>query len=362
MRRRTLLAGGTPLLLAGCLQLEEELEGETTDDGANPGDDEDADDAGGSNDEDLSFPTGVDEDGVSPSLAEVHRNALSSVGGTVTVRRDELTHDHDAFTARTHVDGNTALAEIDWDGEEHVESYRAPTDGGYWKTTVDGTHSYGRERGANHADIDGVVYTEELGATIHAADWNEPVVDEQAERFEIAAEGVDNDTALADYLNVASIESLTAVGRIDADGIIRELEVEYEHLYEENVLLNTLTVTTEHVGDPQATEPEWLADAIDEAPEINATAIEDRSYIELAHEGGNPIPVGTDIVVHGTEDLGGTPLSAPFEDGDVVYLHHEDDEIHLSRGSAPDEAEPDPLEPNIAVWAFGEWEYFFAEV
>lgn len=364
MKRRTVVGAIAPLSLAGCLRLQEDagVDDGSDDTGGGGG----GDDPGSGSDDDpgdeLSYPTGLSDDGISTVLADAHRNAVTQQGAAVDIRREELSHAHDGFHWRLDVDGDEALGEIDWTNTPTVTMHFA-SHSGYWRGRVGGEPTYGRHRRGNRSDLGFAMRTDELQAVLRAADWDRPEADEDAGVFRVSTDAIDDERLLIDTVDGESLESLSGSCTVDGEGIIRELDVEYEFIYQDQLFLNRFTIRSEDIGAVSVSDPEWFDTAVDRAPEMTATLVEDGQFVELSHEGGNPISSQADIAIDGEVegDLGGVQLTQPIEAGETVYLYIEDGAAQSAREEIPAGASPTPFEGMVALWALFGMEYFFVE-
>lgn len=388
MERRKLLGAMVPLAVSGCLRLEEadengdagqqvafdeEGNGEQQDGSADTteeddGDEDDSgeDDSDGASDDDddedegVSYPTGLSDEGVSPLLAHSHRNSLDM---TSVVFELEIInsgpHRHDEQWKVDLAEGSQAILEMH-QLDASPTAYFSP-DHGHWRDEILGEVKYGRHR--HDFDVDWLLKIGHLGHLIRAGEWDPPTVDEDAELFYIEAEGLDEPSGLADDIWTDSIESFQASGTVDEEGIIRELEVAFEHVDEDVLTLRHSRVTTEEIGEVSVNAPEWLDTAQERAPEVVARFVEDRQFIELTMEGGNSMPSGTNLNVHGNDgDYPFPSLSEPLVAGDTLTLYVEDGEGIISREGIPQDASPITFEQNIAIWMRGSaLEYFFID-
>ncbi|MDR5673159.1 hypothetical protein RH858_08350 [Halalkaliarchaeum sp. AArc-GB] len=378
MKRRGLLGSLVPLSVAGCLRLTDEEEPEQTTPGSGPntesaqgeetpesrndsGDEADTEGTDSANEE-IEYPTGLDEEGVSPILADSHTFALRRTTATMEWTLGGVTGPHYAEERwAVRLGDGEAVAETMNDGPMTI--HFAPNSG-YWREEIGGGVTYGRTRQSAWYDISRIVRSHRLSRLIRAGDWNPPGYDEGTGMFSIEAEGVEDPSKLAEDRGADAIESFSATGEVTPDGIIRELEVEFEYRWGQDLYLEQIVLTVDDIEDVTVTTPDWVDTAREQAPEMTAEFVRDRQFIELTMQDGNPILAGTSLVVHDEENQGFGDFSEDVTPGDTLYLFVDDNgRGRISRETIPENASPVPFEGEFAIWARRNvMEYFFLKI
>lgn len=304
MHRRTLLGAGGALLTSGCLRFIGESE---SDDGADPDEEGDPDEDGASSDGQAggtNYPLGVGEDGVSTTLAETHASRLSERTYTLDFEfQDSSRGDAEETTVAMDDERATITKNPGWDESRPIEFYYDGTDG-WWRQTQEGDVWYGyidiRPEGVPY-DIkpEPATFALELEAFIRAGSFGPPVEEDDGEQFELTSNSVDDEDALSGPTGFGDyrLGDISATLVATSDGIVRSFEGAFDATSdgEDRLLESELAVTD--IGETAVTAPDWAETARDRAPTIRGTLADDERSLTLAHEGGQAVPAGAEIIL-----------------------------------------------------------------
>lgn len=360
MKRRTILGTLAPLSLAGCMRLQEgggdqdDTAGETTsvtDDteedeatGGNGGNDDqgsddDNVDNGENDDDEISYPNGLREDGPSPLLASAHSRELIERSFTMSIRTENLSSGW-WFGKTIHYDGERAHIHKE---NRNIEFYFA--DGTeWWRQRQGGQYVYGQpahgSRGSPWFSTDRVALGIYLEAFIRGCSYDAPVVDDERDppRFIIDAHAVANTEPFSLPFQVERVEQAEGVLEVDADSVIRSFEGEFVGIGNGEERLLSAYYSLSDLDETTVSEPEWIETASERAPGIDASLEAEGSYVAITHTGGDPILSGT-YVSMSPNDASFEPaiLNDSFEAGETRYLWIDDGAVTVST-SSPDES------------------------
>lgn len=311
---------------------------------------------------DVSYPLGLSEDGVEALLADAHLNELVGRSFQVAYTTADLTHGRIPMDRTVLVDNGSALAEMTYQGP--VELYSS-ANGNFWREDLGDIVTYGQARGA--FNLGQITLNLRLRHLINAGAWKPPTPEERDGRivFRIQADGVDEPNGLKTEFQFSSLEAFVAEGLVDDEGIIRSLSAEYEgqDLTEDGGVVKwQFTYELGSIGEVAVSEPDWLATAEEEAPEVDAAITDDQQFIEMEFISGNPILPDTRVVLLDREsnrNLGVRDVEEAFEAGSTIYFWMQDDGLQWQRGSRPSDISPQLLDGRYGFWMLrGSLEYF----
>lgn len=368
MRRRYLLGATGAFFGAGCLRLS----------GGGDGDESNQAPAGGSTTssagspgsqtterttavESADPPPGIDDDTVEPYLADAHVNALSQTSFTATFRGTDLTRGEtqEARTAKVGDDG--ALEE--WADGSGISLYYT-ADGSYWRQQVGGRTTYGHDR--KYLNRSELARGRTLRQLVLAGEWAAPERGEDGRTFTIRADGTDETAALEEEYDAETVKTFSAEGTVDATGVVRELQAEFQFVEEEEARLRKVQVDfrTTNVGETDASKPGWFDTAKTNAPQVTARIV-DGEFVRMDHEGGTAIIPDTNVVIYDRNDRGNwgyDQLQQSVEVGTTLFLWMENDELRWERGSKPSGVSPQPLDGRYGFWMHRRGAEYFGNV
>lgn len=336
MKRREILGVGIVVSTSGCLRLLEEGETEgnqSVEDEVN-GENEENGENEGSGIEVENAPAGIDDDGVSPLLADAHSRALLDT--SYTLEFDELNvSGRQEHWRRVSVEGDRMR--VEFAPAEKEVFIRDGTE--FWWQRDAGRDWYGRR------DIEGgtVPDTQSEHATfsfvladfIRAGSFDPPVAQEEdgVTGFGIEANAVGEPNALSGEWGFQSVDDLSIDGFVDAEGVVRRFEVEVEGVRNDELELFTLSIQTRGLGETEVSEPDWVQTAEDRAPELTASLVDDSTALVITHLGGQMIPAGTEVTLWDATSGRTAVLEQPLTPDEELYVAYRSDEIELSRES-----------------------------
>lgn len=314
MDRRDVLGALGALSLSGCLRLQE--------DGAGA--------AGDGNDlpDDVSYPTGLSEDRVSPALAEAHTQGVSgttveldwSVAGELGNANDE--------SLRVRLGNEIGVGEFSERGIGPIEVYGTPEEG-IWRFVPEDEPIYGTL--ADRDTLGFLTRQDRIEELVRAGDWSAPTYDADAETFTVEADGVDEGGPLSESLDADSMEAFSGTIVMDQWNRIHDLTVDYEYVVDGDVLPETASLSmTERDGDPS--EPDWADDGRANRPDVEMDVADDRRMVRVRMRGGTPVPgQRVRIDLRNPEGVHRATLEEPLRGGDDLYLAVENGSLRTTR-------------------------------
>lgn len=356
MKRRRLLGSVSPLVIAGCLRLDETASDEKTPDrtsqqmgsdgdstGGNESaeddghDDSSGDDEGGDpDDESVAYPRGLNEDSVSPLLADSHVKSLQDSSFEFEYTLMNYTEGWERPSARARVENGIARRE---EGTEHF--YRDDLTEWLWTMQYRGDRLYGIMDSGPRGGMVGlgdIVYVDHLRALLRSVSFHRiETVEWDGERlFRIEGDTVEDPAPAVERLAIADLSGASVEGYVGKEGTVRSLEAELEYTREGEANLADFVYDVRNIDETTVEEPDWVPTAEERAPSLSLEQSDDGTYFRLEHEGGQALRPNTKI--EQTGDRYSVHLDRKLEVGDVLYLWFEDDQLNLSRDGPPSDA------------------------
>lgn len=226
-------------------------------------------------------------------------------------------------------------------------------------------HPYGLERLTRGAWIEPL---------ITSAEWRAPsAVSTDPDRREVSATEVADDTALPTYYT-GDYRSVTATMRVDDRNVIRSLNAEFEASRDAGgVEHDRIQYRVDSIGEVSVSQPDWLPRVKERSPLVSAGLTEDRQFLRLTLEAGNPLEAATTL--HVKDDVSGADLlyrlNEPIETGETVYLYFDQGEVsadtrlELARGGRSGVDPAASFDNSYHLWAaradFATHIYFITE-
>jgi hypothetical protein len=301
-----------------------------------------------------SLPSGLSEDGVSDYLFDFHLRELGqrsfATNWTLFNRREEFVK----LRREYRVGDAGAVGSWTFDEGGPVSMFRS-TDGGFWREDLGDEYTYGMDR--DGYDMERLTLAQWVRPFVRGGVWSAPslVRRESPARWEVQLTEVEDDAAVPGWFS-GTVESLSGSMVVDERGFIRSLDcdmiatetapgrVEYG-----------VTYAVDSVDEVMVSEPAWLSTAKERRPRVSMALTDDRRYVRLTLESGNPIEPNTVINVHDEVETGRSlfyELREEIAAGETVYVYRgQDGYAKLSRGGRPTNASPVPLESQYHAWA-----------
>lgn len=354
MKRRTVLSGLPPVALAGCMRLQEgeDAQDDTGDNRVQSTDNSDDDRDGGGNGEnegyngenddqnggsntndEVDYPTGLDEDGVSPMLASAHSRELTDHSFTGSFWVENLTSGWDAGRTISYTEDKVSLF-IENRGIEYYFSGEQE----WWRQQWGGQYVYGQaeyeSRSPPRIEPETVTFGEVLESFIRGCSFDPPVIEsEQGPRiFTATATAVDQPAAFQEvYHGTGDVESADATLEVDSDGIIRSFGGEFQAVKNGESQLAIAEVQVTDIDETSVSEPDWVETATDRSPRFDAAIGDDGSHVVISHGGGDPVPAELEAALSTpNHDAFGAIVHTSLEVGDSLYLWLEDGDLQWS--------------------------------
>lgn len=303
---------------------------------------------------------GLTVSGPTPDLADTHRRALDTVSYEARWHDENVTTGEVTRDRTWNVADGRALGR--WTHEGDVAMYLAEE--GYWREDLGSQVTYGHHR--NGYDPHRLARTGMVRTLLRGGSWAPPELIESPPPglFRIVAVGVDEDEPLNREFGGSSVASFAAEARVDGRGIVHRLVLDLETVVDGNRKEWHVDLQWDPT-DVSVSAPSWLATARERAPQVSARITDDRGFVVLTHEGGNPMLPMTQVTVYDRDagaNFGIEPFDSPIEAGDTVYLWKRADEGVLTHSfGEPSNADPVTLSASrYDLWAFrtGGAEYF----
>ncbi|MDX1748504.1 MAG: hypothetical protein R3324_21435, partial [Halobacteriales archaeon] len=272
------------------------------------------------------YPLGLTRDGVEPFLFDQHKNELSTTGFhtvfTAINRADGSIKEHKEFEVET----GFALGHWTFDQGGPVTMFRS-SDGGFWREDLGDHFTYGEDR--DNYSIHTVVWGAWTEPVVTGGEWGPPeLVSGGAEAaWRVETTGFDPSTEVPGFF-MGDLEALDATMTVNHQGIITRLDAAFEA---------TLTHggTTEYeiqyevgsIGEVTVNEPDWVSTARERRPQVSTALTDDRQFVRLEHEAGNPIEPNTRWVLWDHDVANGEInyfLKEPITEGETVYFYEEE--------------------------------------
>lgn len=286
------------------------------------------------------YPTGLSSDGVSPLLVDYHVRNLESTTYTIDWREEYITDQRLVRNERIRVGDGQTLIDRDSDitDTDHYFTNGEET----WRMTYRGARRYGHSNAQLPArrKLD-PGFTKAL---IESVEFGEPetVTRDGGAAFRVESTQLSDPEGLQKTLHrVETVERIDATMLISPDGVIETLDSKLVYDDDGVEKLAEIEFTVSDVGTTSITKPEWLSTARKRAPDLTVTVSDDSTYLEYVHEGGQKIPKGARIALHGEPPFSKSEighLEQPFAPGERLYVWLEDGNVRWSRAETPDSA------------------------
>lgn len=299
--------------------------------------------------DDVEFPPGVSETGVSADLLTAHTLSLSGESFTVDV---ETTVNGDASVTTIRVADGTALATTATPRGERVAWTNGS--GTYSRATENGETSYAV--GAETFDRERFSQTRRMETFVEAGAYEptEVVVRNGTPLVRIEATGLDDATTIERQYGADSVESFDATLLVDEDGRIREMRTSLTLVRGDGTVTQSTTITTHSVGETTVERPDWTATAAEQATTVDVSRTDDGEFVAIEHTGGSAIEAGAFLTLSIASDDShyDTQLETDLEEGETLYLYVENGRLQQSVGERPADADPATLSGFIHVSAY----------
>lgn len=307
----------------------------------------------GATTEPADLPLGLSADGPDPLLAEVHRNVLMEDSFEIEYQIEAVSegHYHENYTGKA---SDKYRYQINHDVQNNLIRFSQSNRGKWWREIIDGDEIFGHNKWA--VTKASVTHEAQLKRLLRAGDYGSPQEERQGNTtvYTISADSIGEREAVDELrLDVESVETFSAEGAVTSEGVIRTLQVEFQWI---PVSADTLrkhrflfrTVDTGISLSP----PEWLSTAQDRAPSVNVSLTDDRNYVIVSHESGNPFVSGSQFVFRADgEQQYVKQIDSPVQAGDTAYLFLENDELQVNLNGRPTDASPTEITNSYEVFA-----------
>lgn len=281
-------------------------------------------------DTDVEYPPGVTDAGVEnqSDLLSVHHNRLSAEGSftlehsqtvsegdeVVQTQSRELKLNNRSALVVTQQDGETT--ERAWsNGSQTVQEVSVQTEDGEKKTRPvvrEGAFNVGpymSERAVSSVVV-GFDYqtkaTEELrGQTV----------------FKLTSTSTADENVLKDTYRASAIRNASSTLWVNSQGQILKMDVTVDMLDQNGQRVTVEdTYTVKNVGETTVGEPDWVTQAREDATKFSGELSDDQQYLEITHEGGEPLD-GALLQVYVADNQLRTTTDLTISEGDTLYAY-----------------------------------------
>lgn len=317
------------------------------------------------------LPYGIDEDGVSGGLYTTCKQALRGASFRTTYTKVHAGRATRKWNKQFAVDGSTAIGEWTRRDGGPVEMYRDRSES-LWREDLGDRYTYGKDSGS--FDLEKVVWKKEIYPLLTGVNWGPPerVNDARPAVWRTTADGVAGSTDAPGYSDgeLRSVDS--AALRVDEDGVIRSLDVTYESYLDvqDRVVPYRYRQRIAELGGVSVGEPDWLSNAEESRPRVDATLTDDRRFVRVEVTDGGWMATGSrlsvfDVSRDDTKFIANA--KEPVEVGDVVYVYRMEDRSgfqqgRLAHGGQPADVNPPPLDGEYELSGFRQDSNYFTRV
>lgn len=295
------------------------------------------------------YPTGLTASGVEPILLDAHASTLVDETFTAALSlRNATDLEGRMMEARIGADAISGTFEDERSADAYgVRQGQAVL----WRQRHAGSWTYGRYRESITAERVLSSITEELRPILAAVRFDRPEVrtDDRGNRyFHLSASAPDPEggRALAERQGLAELTGVDLEGTVSPAGIIVALGGDLTFRDGDGgTVLVQVEYETSAVGSTTVSEPSWVATARERAPQIEATAVDDRRGVRFDHTGGGPVVADTAVVINEYEARGYHEyrLERPLAAGERLYAAIADGELRVSSDGVPAGASSGPI-------------------
>lgn len=140
--------------------------------------------------------------------------------------------------------------------------------------------------------------------------------------FTFTADSVNPDlgsgnSTLVDAENVSSLSSTLEVRE---NGVVQSFDLEFNASTTAGETSYSVSFDLEDTGDRDVAEPSWLESALSNITSVDLSATLENQVIRIDHNGGDPVPSESVLIVQANETIYQTTLEESIEAGSSVYL------------------------------------------
>ncbi|WP_435334922.1 hypothetical protein [Haloarchaeobius sp. TZWWS8] len=293
------------------------------------------------------LPLGMDQDGVSPLLADAHRSAAATTTYHLETTLEKVGEGTAHWITVDKADG-TALLGREGIIEKYLTESRST-----WRGDHRGDWTYGdvEPPWRDGLPMEWLAQRYQLKQLIAGAAFDAPSRTETAGEtlFTASASEVADEAPLLELYDWTMPEEVAAVSveiTADADGLVRECRAETKLVSGDDLRVMDHRFAFTDVGSTEVVEPSWLGTAREKAARIDSRVEDD--FFVLEHAGGNDVVADSVLKLGSSQYYGDVPLSAPLRAGQSLWAWREGNEISATVGR-PDQASPDYLLPETNV-------------
>lgn len=307
----------------------------------------------------VDYPLGLTPDGPEPILAEVHRNELVERSFEVQYELEDVVHGGfvENYTQRASDDYRV---EINHGRQNDLIRFSTSHDDMWWRQLVDGAETFGYNHwGQSKAALS---HSWEIEPYLVGGQFGSPTVQETdtGPVFTVTADGVADGSVFSTlpYVDSGSIETLEAEARVTGEGVITDFVAEFQWVPADRDELrkHRVSFAISAMGIT-VSEPDWLVTARERAPSATVSLTDDRRYVTVRHDGGNPIVAGSQFAFRAPPEndaqgiVHAKQIQTPFEAGQTAYVYLQDGDMAVNIGGRPDSASPTELTENYRAFA-----------
>lgn len=302
------------------------------------------------------FPVGLSSNGVSLLLLDKHVSELASTSYTVDyVRRNVTQSRRNAETLA--VQGQQALFN---QHTKNVDLFIEITPAWYdpvtWRARNGGEWLYGdldiccmgNNRALAYAKRGHGGSWQFLYWALKGGDYSAPTATAGGDGFRVTADSVDDANPILARFEADRVTSFSASGTVTPAGIVSGLNVSVEVVRNNQLDAHEAAFDISDIGGTTVTVPEWVSTARTRAPTLAVNLRDDRRGVVYMHEGGDPVPEGSNVGLHHQEQRlapasDESRLDRAFSPGDTLTVFVDGDRVTHVFGGLPSDADAKEL-------------------
>lgn len=286
-------------------------------------------------DDAISMPIGVTSEGISKRVADGHTSELAGKSFQMSFIEENLVEGETNIDTTTKYDSRTVLRQFHGKRGDKYSRESETT----WRKRANDEYTYGN-RPVQTIDLHQASRNEALREYIQAGDFDSVNRVEQDGQVFYRGTASKPATGAAEAFHRFDPDEVTAFSGetlIRPSGVVEKLSATVEFVRGDRVSKVRTDLGTSNIGSVSLSEPAWVPEAREQAPEFEAELLDDRRFLRFDHLSGVPLPAHTQIDIHGSSEAVKNHIEneTPITAGERFWLWRDEEDAYLKRGSKP---------------------------